>query len=164
MLETLDCASQPEKAVASASATARANSRREHSAGWVFTGRRGFMPKAEKWTLWDLITPATVLIIGAIAVTVFVYELRNIEARLTDLDSKIADFDAKIDRGGEDVEKHLTETDKRLTETINRLDRGLDQQADMSSKINKIDADLTFIHKRIDMLDQPKARGSNPPH
>jgi hypothetical protein len=41
---------------------------------------------------------------------------------------------------------------------------GLDQQADMSSKIDKIDADLTFIHKRIDMLDQPKARGSNPPH
>jgi chromosome segregation ATPase len=121
------------------------------------------MSKAEKWTWWYLITPVTVLIIGAIAVTVFAYELRNIEARLTDVDSKIANVDAKIDRGGEAVERHLTETDKRLTETINRLDRGLDEQADMSSKINKIDADLTFIHKRIDMLDQPKAPVSRRP-
>jgi hypothetical protein len=121
------------------------------------------MPKAERWTWWYLITPVTVLIIGAITVTVFAYELGNIEARLTDVDSKIANVDAKIDRGGERVEKHLTGTDKRLTETINRLDRGLDEQADMSSKINKIDADLTFIHKRIDMLDQPKAPVSSRP-
>jgi chromosome segregation ATPase len=129
------------------------------------------MAKAETWTWRDLITPATVLTIGAIAVTVFVGELRGIETRLTEMDSKIANVDAKIanvdakiDRRGDAVEQHLTETDNRLAQTIKRLDLGLDQQADMSSKINKIDADLTFIHKRIDMLDQPKARGSNPPH
>ena len=122
------------------------------------------MARAEKWTWRDSITPATVLTIGVIAVTVFAYELRNIEARLTDVDSKIANVDAKIDHRGEAVEQRLTETDNRLTETINPLNRGLAQQADMSSKINKIDADLTFIHKRIDMLDQPKARGSNAPH
>jgi hypothetical protein len=34
----------------------------------------------------------------------------------------------------------------------------------MSSKINKIDADLTFIHERIDKLDEAKARGSTPRH
>ena len=83
-------------------------------------------------------------------------ELQSIETLLTDMDSKIANLDAKIDGRGEAVEQHLTRT--------KRLDLGLDQQADMSSKINKIDADLTFIHKRIDMLDQPKARGSNPAH
>ena len=55
------------------------------------------------------------------------------------------------------MEQHLTETDKRLAETNERLGRALDQQADMSSKINKIDTDPTFIHKRIDQLDQPKA-------
>jgi chromosome segregation ATPase len=121
------------------------------------------MAKAEKWSWLDLITPATVLTVLAIAVTVFAYELRNIEARLTDVDSKISNVDAKIDRWREAVEQHLTETDNRLTETINRLDRGLGQQADMSSKINKIDADLTFIHKRIDMLDQPKPPVSSRP-
>jgi chromosome segregation ATPase len=91
-------------------------------------------------------------------------ELRGIETLLTDMDSKIANLYAKIDGKGEAVEQHLTQTDDRLAETTKRLDLGLDQQADMSSKINKIDADLTFIHKRIDMLDQPKARGSNPAH
>ena len=122
------------------------------------------MAKAETWTWRDLITPASVLTIGAIAVTVFAWELRGIETRLTDMDSKIAKLDAKIDGRGEAVEQHLTQTDNRLAETTKRLDLGLDQQADMASKINKIDADLTFIHKRIDMLDQPKARGSNAPH
>jgi hypothetical protein len=121
------------------------------------------MAKAETWTWRDLITPASVLTIGAIAVTVFAWELRGIETRLTDMDSKIAHLDAKIDGRGEAVEQHLTQADNRLAETTKRLDLGLDQQAD-SSKINKIDADLTFIHKRIDMLDQPKPRGSNPPH
>ena len=38
----------------------------------------------------DLITPASVLTMGAIAVTVFACELRGIETRLTDMDSKIA--------------------------------------------------------------------------
>ena len=113
------------------------------------------MAKAETWTWRDLITPASVLTIGAIAVTVFVCELRGIETRLTDMDSKIAHLDAKIDGRGEAVEQHLTQADNRLAETTKRLDLGLDQQADMASKINKIDADLTFIHKRIDMLDQP---------
>ena len=122
------------------------------------------MAKTETWTWRDLITPGTVLTIGAIAVTVFACELRGIEIRLTDMDSKIASVDANIDRMGEAVDQHLTQTDNRLAETTKRLDLGLDQQADMSSKINKIDADLTFIHKRIDMLDQPKARGSNAPH
>ena len=122
------------------------------------------MAKSETWTWLDLITPASVLTIGAIAVTVFACELEGIETRLTVMDSRIANLDAKIDGRGEAVEQHLTQTDDRLAETIKRLDLGLDQQADMSSKINKIDADLTFIHKRIDMLDQPKARGSNPPH
>ena len=92
-----------------------------------------------------------------IGVTVFACELRGIETRLTDVDSKIANVDTKIDRRTEAVEQHLTETD-------NRLDLGLDRQADMSSKINKIDADLSFIHERIDKLDEPKARGSNRPH
>jgi hypothetical protein len=115
------------------------------------------MAISETWTWRDLITPASVLTMGAIAVTVFACELRGIETRLTNMDSKIANLDAKIDGRGETVEQHLTQIDKRL-------DLGLDQQADMSSKINKIDTDLTFIHKRIDMLDQPKARGSNPPH
>ena len=122
------------------------------------------MAKATTWTWRDLITPATVLSIGVIAVTVFACELRGIETRLTDVDSKIANVDAKIDRRGEAVEQHLTETDNRLVETTNRLDLGLDRQADMSSKINKIDADLSFIHERIDKLDEPKARGSNRPH
>jgi hypothetical protein len=40
------------------------------------------MAKAETWTWRDLITPATVLTIGAIAVTVFACELRGIETRL----------------------------------------------------------------------------------
>jgi archaellum component FlaC len=122
------------------------------------------MAISETWTWRDLITPASVLTIGAIAVTVFACELRGIETRLTDMDSKIANLDAKIDGRGEAVEQHLTQIDNHLAETTKRLNLGLDQQADMSSKINKIDADLTFIHKRIDMLDQPKARGSNPPH
>jgi hypothetical protein len=100
------------------------------------------MAKTETWTWRDLITPATVLTIGVIA----------------------ANVDAKIDRRGEAVEQHLTETDNRLAETTNRLDQGLDRQADMSFKINKIDADLSFIHERIDKLDEPKARGSNRPH
>ena len=120
------------------------------------------MAKAETWTWRDLIAPATVLAIGAVAVTVFACELRGIETRLTDINSKIANLDAKIDRRGEAVEQHLSETGNRLAETTKRLDLGLDQQADMSSKINKMDADLTFIHKRIDMFDKPKARGSNP--
>ena len=120
------------------------------------------MAKAETWNWRDLITPATVLAIGAVAVTVFACELRGIETRLTDMNSKIANLDAKIDRRGEAVEQHLSETGNRLAETTKRLELGLDQQTDMSSKINKMDADLTFIHKRIDMLDQPKARGSNP--
>jgi hypothetical protein len=118
------------------------------------------MAISETWTWRDLITPASVLTIGAIAVTVFACELRGIESRLTDMDSEIANLD---DGRGEAEEQHLTQIDSRLAETTKRLDLGLDQQADMSSKINKIDADLTFIHKRIDMLDQPKARGSNPP-
>src|SRR6478609_11307076 len=122
------------------------------------------MATSETWTWRDLITPATVLAIGAIAVTVFAFELRGIETRLTDMDSKIANLGPKIDGKGEAVEQHLTQTDNRIVETTKRLDLGLDQQADMSSKIDKIDADLTFIHKRIDMLDQPKARGSNPLH
>jgi hypothetical protein len=105
----------------------------------------------------------TVLTMGAIAVTVFACELRGIETRLTDTDSKIANVDANIDRMGEAVEQHLTQTDNHLAETTKRLDLGLDQQADTLSKINKIDADLTFIHKRIDMLDQPKPWASNPP-
>ena len=46
------------------------------------------MAKAETWTWRDLITPASVLTIGAIAVTVFAWELRGIETRLTDMDSK----------------------------------------------------------------------------
>ena len=120
------------------------------------------MAKAETWTWRDLIAPATVLAIGAVAVTVFACELRGIETRLTDMNSKIANLDAKIDRRGEAVEQHLSETGNRLAETTKRLELGLDHQTDMSSKINKMDADLTFIHKRIDMLDQPKARGSNP--
>jgi hypothetical protein len=115
------------------------------------------MAISETWTWRDLIIPASVLTIGAIAVTVFACELRGIETRLTDMDSKIANLD---DGRGEAEEQHLTHMDSRLAETIKRLDLGLGQQADMSSKINKIDADLTFIHKRIDMLDQPKARGS----
>ena len=121
------------------------------------------MAKAETWTWRDLITPASVLTIGAIAVAVFACELRGIEARLTDMDSKIANLDAKIDGRGEAVEQRLIQIDSRLAETTKRLDLGLNQQADMSSKINKVDADLTFIHKRIDMLDQPQVRGSNPP-
>ena len=121
------------------------------------------MAKGETWTWRDLITPATVLTIGVIAVSVFAYELRGIETRLTDLDSKIANVDAKIERSSEAVKQHLTETDNRLAETTNRLNLGLDRQADMSSKINKIDADLSFIHERIDKLDEPKARGSNRP-
>lgn len=121
------------------------------------------MVKAETWTWRDLITPASVLTMGALAVAVFAYELRGIEARLTDIDSEIANLDAKIDGRGEAVERHLTQTDNLLAETTKRLDRGLDQQGAMSSKINKIDADLTFIHKRIDMLDHPQARGSNTP-
>ena len=80
------------------------------------------------------------------------------------MDSKIANLDAKIDGSGESVEQHLTKIHNRLAETTKRLDLGLDQQADTSSKINKIDADLTFIHKRIDMLDQPKARSPNSAH
>jgi chromosome segregation ATPase len=122
------------------------------------------MAKGETWTWRDLITPATVLTIGVIAVSVFACELRGIETRLTDLDSKIANVDAKIERSSEAVKQHLTETDNRLAETTNRLNLGLDRQADMSSKINKIDADLSFIHERIDKLDEPKARGSNRPH
>ena len=122
------------------------------------------MTKSETWTWLDLITPASVLTIGAIAVTVFAWELRGIETRLTDMDLKVANLDAKIDSRGEAVEQHLAQIDNRLAETTKRLDLGLDQQADVSSKLNKIDADLTFIHKRIDMLDQPKGRGSNPPH
>jgi len=118
------------------------------------------MAKAETWTWRDLITPATVLVIGVIAVTVFTCELRGLDTRLTDMDSKIANVDAKIDRRGEAVEQHLTETDKRLAETNNRLESELDRQADMSSKINKIHADLSFIHERIDKLDEPKTRGS----
>jgi len=121
------------------------------------------MAKGETWTWRDLITPATVLTIGVIAVSVFAYELRGIATRLTDLDSKIANVDAKIERSSEAVKQHLTETDNRLAETTNRLNLGLDRQADMSSKINKIDADLSFIHERIDKLDEPKARGSNRP-
>ena len=122
------------------------------------------MTKTETWTWRDLITPVTVLTIGAIAVTVFACELRGIETRLTDMDSKIANVDANIDRMSEAVEQHRSQTENRLAETTKRLDLGLDQQADMASKINKIDADLTFIHKRIDMLDQPKARRPNSPH
>ena len=76
----------------------------------------------------------------------------------------LVEVNGQIDGRGEAVEQHLTQIDNRLAETTKRLDLGLDQQADMPSKINKIDADLTFIHKRIDMLDQPKPRGSNPPH
>src|SRR5262245_23749639 len=123
-----------------------------------------FMAKVETGTWRELIAPASVLTIGAIAVVVFGYELRAIEARLSDMDSQIANLDAKIDGKGEALEQHLTQIDNHLSETIKRLDLGLNQQADMSSKINKIDADLTFIHRRIDMLDQPKARGSNLPH
>ena len=129
------------------------------------------MAEAEKWNWRDLIVPTTVLTVGVIAITMFAYELRNIEARLTNLDSKIVNVDSKIvnvdekiDRRSEALEQHLTETDKRLAETNERLGRALDQQADMAAKINKLDADLTFIHKRIDQLDQPKARGSNRPH
>src|SRR5262245_16543519 len=121
------------------------------------------MAEAERWTWRDLITPASVLTIGALAVAVFAFELRGIEARLADIDSEIANLDAKIDRRGEAMEQHLSQTDNLLAETTKRLDLGLNQQADMSSEINKIDADLTFIHKRIDMLDQPQVRGSNPP-
>jgi hypothetical protein len=91
------------------------------------------MAKAETWTWRDLITPVSVLTIGAIAVAVFACELRGIEARLTDMDSKIANLDAKIDGRGEAVEQHLTQTDNLLAETTKRLDLGLDQQADMSS-------------------------------
>jgi chromosome segregation ATPase len=108
-------------------------------------------------------TPVIVVIIGVIAITMFAYELRSIETRLTNLDSKIVNVDEKIDRRSEAVEQHLTETDKRLAETNERLGRALDQQADMAAKINKIDADLTFIHKRIDLLDQPKTRRPNLP-
>ena len=36
------------------------------------------MAKATTWTWRDLITPATVLTIGVIAVTVFAYELQGI--------------------------------------------------------------------------------------
>jgi uncharacterized membrane-anchored protein YhcB (DUF1043 family) len=115
------------------------------------------MANAEAWTWRDFLTPTTVLIIGVIFGTFIACELRGIEARLTNLDSKIVNVDAKIDHRGEAVEQHLTETDNRLAETIKRLDLGLNQQADMSSKINKMDADLTFIHERIDQLDQPKA-------
>jgi len=122
------------------------------------------MAEAEKWNWRDLIVPTTVLIVGVIAITMFAYELRSIETRLTNLDSKIVNVDEKIDRRSEALEQHLTETDKRLAETNERLGRALDQQADMAAKINKLDADLTFIHKRIDQLDQPKARGSNRPH
>ena len=43
------------------------------------------MAKSETWTWRDLITPASVLTIGAIAVTVFGFELRGIETRLTDM-------------------------------------------------------------------------------
>ena len=122
------------------------------------------MAKAETWTWRDLITPATVLTIGVIAVTVFAYELQGIETHLTDVESKIANLDGKIDRRGEAVEQRITETNNRLAETNHRVDLGLDRQAEMSSKINKIDADLSFIHERIDKLDEPKARGSNRPH
>ena len=122
------------------------------------------MAKAETWTGRDLITPASVLTIGAIAVTVFAWELRGIETRLTDMDSKISKLAATIDGRGEAVEQHLTQTDNRLAETTKRLDLGLDEQVDMESEINQFDADLTFIHQRIDLLDQPKPRGSNPPH
>src|SRR6516225_7856736 len=122
------------------------------------------MAEAEKWNWRDLIIPTTVLTVGVIAITMFAYELRNIEARLTSVDSKIVNVDEKIDRRSEALEQHLTETDKRLAETNERLGRALDQQADMAAKISKLDADLTFIHKRIDQLDQPKARGSNRPH
>ena len=122
------------------------------------------MAKAETWTWRDLITPVTVLTIGAIAITVFACELRSIETRLTEMDSKIANVDANIERRGETVEQRFTQTDNRLAESIKRFDLGRDQQADMSSKINKIYADLTSIHKRIDLLDQPKARPSNLPH
>jgi hypothetical protein len=52
----------------------------------------------------------------------------------------------------------ITETNNRLAETNHLVDLGLDRQAEMSSKINRIDADLTFIHERIDKLDEPKAR------
>ena len=83
---------------------------------------------------------------------------------LTEMDSKIANVDANIERRGEAVEQRFTQTDNRLAQTIKRFDLGRDQQADVSSKINKIDADLTSIHKRIDLLDQPKARPSNLPH
>ena len=86
------------------------------------------MAKAETWTWRDLIAPATVLAIGAVAVTVFACELRGIETRLTDMNSKIANLDAKIDRRGEAVEQHLSETGNRLAETTKRLDLGLDQQ------------------------------------
>ena len=54
------------------------------------------------------IAPATVLTIGAVAVTVFACELRGIETRLTDMNSEIANLDAKIDRRGEAVEQHLS--------------------------------------------------------
>lgn len=121
------------------------------------------MAKAETWTWRELITPVIVVTIGVIAITMFAYELRSIETRLTNLDSKIVNVDEKIDRRSEAVEQHLTETDKRLAETNERLGRALDQQADMAAKINKIDADLTFIHKRIDLLDQPKTRRPNLP-
>ena len=85
---------------------------------------------------------------------------RASETHLTDVESKIANLDGKIDRKGEAVEQRITETNNRLAETNHRVDLGLDRQAEMSSKINKIDADLTFIHERIDKLDEPKARGS----
>ena len=61
------------------------------------------MAKSETWTWRDLITPASVLTIGAIAVTVFAFELRGIETRLTDMVSKIANLDAKIDCKGKAV-------------------------------------------------------------
>ncbi len=122
------------------------------------------MAKADTWTWRDLITPATVLTIGVIAVTVFAYELKGIETHLTDVESKIANLDGKIDRRGETMEQRITETNNRVAETNHRVDLGLDRQAEMSSKINKIDADLTFIHERIDKLDEPKARGSTRRH
>ena len=79
------------------------------------------------------------------------------------MDSKIANLDAKIYGRSEAVEQHLTQIDNRLAETTKRLDRGLDQQADMSSKINKIDADLTSFTNALTCSTSPK-RGSNPPH
>ena len=89
------------------------------------------MAKTETWTWRDLITPASVLTIGAIAVAVFACEMRGIEARLTDMDSKIANLDAKIDGRGEAAEQLLTQTGNLIAEITKRLDQGLDQQADM---------------------------------